>query len=135
MKAIADKDGIAPSASLQAPGKVVVEYPAAYDANVTMTNLKKRISSSSERFPGVERSLQAIQYALDQSAIGRVVAASGIRKNANGRRMDWALVAFTMKMSQETVQSPEALCIDMTKYLLMRYTLRTKHQLSPSLEQ
>ena len=94
MRAIADKRGVGADAALPAPGKVEIDYPAAYDAYPTAARLRAEIASSPVRDPSLETSLESIHCAINNPVIGRVAAASGNRLNARRRRMDWALFRF-----------------------------------------
>lgn len=68
----------------------VVEYPAALDRRPTWNALEAMLKShpSDEE---VRAGLETIQHLDANPEIGKVVVASGLRKDASNRRMNWAL--------------------------------------------
>lgn len=68
----------------------VVEYPAALDRRATR-NACEAIVKSEAPSESVRTALETLKLLDANPEIGKVRAASGLRKNASNRRMDWAL--------------------------------------------
>lgn len=73
------------------PNPIGVNYPAPFDAAVTKENFESNTKEGNDPDQSNKKSLEVFtRYA--SNGIGRVEYASGVRKNQDNRRMDWALV-------------------------------------------
>lgn len=78
-------------------GRVVVQYPAAFDLDANLKDVKDKVT------------YDKLKHLSLTSAIGYVIAASGLRVNSRGRRMDWALVLSPDTHRKNTLPSNTAL--------------------------
>lgn len=68
-----------------------IDYPAALDLNNSIKNLEA-LSTKPDFLPHHLNTLDKLELMAKNEPIGRVVASSGKRLNAAGRKMDWALI-------------------------------------------
>ena len=71
-------------------GKFEATYPAVYDLDWNIKRLDNAINSRT--LDSSEIQLYRQLHRLRHTSVGTVIAASGIRKNADDRRVDWALI-------------------------------------------
>lgn len=65
-----------------------IEYPADFVRIATIKFLESKMKSKTP-IKGTEEALEKMQYLHASPEIGKVVAFSGLRKNASNRGMDW----------------------------------------------
>jgi len=72
--------------------RIVIEYPAKFDADPTMKSLRAEIAAGQDQDGEKAQVLKTIE-SYRNDGVGYVIHGSGMqRRNANFRRMDWALV-------------------------------------------
>lgn len=67
-----------------------IEYPAAFDRIASMNFFESWLMSDNPT-KGIDGDLERMRHHHAHPVIGKVIAFSGLRKNASCRRMDWAL--------------------------------------------
>ncbi|KAI4126486.1 MAG: hypothetical protein LQ347_004953 [Umbilicaria vellea] len=73
--------------------KVVVQYPAAFDLDANVKDVEDKAT------------YDKLKHLSLTSEIGYVIAASGVRVNSRGRRMDWALILSPDTYRKNTLPS------------------------------
>ena len=79
-----DKNGLRLGQQTHLSAYTAVEYPANLDSKATRAEMEKD--------PRKDLELNHVKNLINNSVKGHVIAASGLRVNANNRRLDWALV-------------------------------------------
>ena len=97
-----DKDGMHYGDSI---GGVTMQYPAAFDLYANLADLEYLSTSS----PDTKATYDKLQQLRAMPDIGQVIAASGVRINAAGRRMDWALILTYSTMTKNVLPPNKAL--------------------------
>ena len=105
VKRATDSDGVRPD---KAEGKISVHYPSIFDMVATRNRLEARERETGD--PHDEDDIKILAYInerMKDPSIGRVLLASGQRKNKANHRMDWALFesAETFKINKPTPES------------------------------
>jgi hypothetical protein len=82
-----DDNGVHPT---DPRGHVVVEYPAAYDANYTMKSLRESMQNNPSEHKKSEHA--TLSWLMANPSIGKVLLASGYAVTKENSRLDWALI-------------------------------------------
>ena len=93
-----DREGLTPFEAKQNKPLSIV-YPATLDREATVKKLDS-MASKPQCSNDVKQNLKNNRQIFANPPIGQVIAASGMRTNGNGRRMDWVLIEVPGKTSR-----------------------------------